>query len=70
MAYERLDKTYTIGEIWDQTAISRIDNAFEELIGSQYIKSPNLWSITLTAEDMTGKYYMQGKTGQTWRSTF
>lgn len=31
MAYERLDKTYTDGQIWDEKAVSRIDDAIESL---------------------------------------
>lgn len=31
MAYERLDKTYTDGQVWDGAAVSRIDDAIEAL---------------------------------------
>ena len=60
MAYERLDKTYIDGAVWDGAAVSRIDDAIEELIGVEYEQSPNLWSLTLTTADMTNKYYVSG----------
>lgn len=60
MAYERLDTKYKAGQVWDEAAITHIDDAIEDLIGVSYTASPNLWSITLTTEDMTGKYYMSG----------
>ena len=31
MAYERLDKRYTAGQVWDEAAISHIDDSFETL---------------------------------------
>ena len=36
MAYERLDKKYVAGQVWDEAAISHIDNSFDRVYGDLY----------------------------------
>ena len=46
MAYERLDKTYTDGEVWDGAAVTHIDNSFERVYGDFYdVKVNDTWSL-------------------------
>lgn len=59
MAYERLNLKKD--DLLDEAVFKHIDDSFEDLMGVTISPSPNLWSITLTSSDMTGKYYMSGQ---------
>lgn len=36
MAYKRLDETYVDGQVWDEAAVTRIDDSFERVYGDFY----------------------------------
>lgn len=60
MAYERLDKTYTDGQVWDGAAVSCIDDSFEDVNNAIQAIHDQLNPIIGCGVASTSDYSIQG----------